>query len=307
MNSKARTSAQVAALALAVGQSLMVAPCALAQAQGGENVILVTGIRASAQSAVSIKKNTMEVVDSITAEDIGKLPDPNVAETLTRLPGVQGYRYGGEGASPGGSGSGLTIRGLSGQTSAQVNGRAYFTAGSREFNIEDAIPSMIAGVDVYKNPSAEHIEGGIGGLVNVRTRNPSDFKGFTASLNGNMRYNDLARKKDPELFGLLANRFDLGGGSRIGVMAAVAYQKSTGRSDSTGAGTGPDYRRKIRGDSAEYASLAAANTGNNPAQPMSKYVGRNDITYLAPVPFRGKTNDPSLVPLLAPKCRTRPR
>ncbi|HEY0489550.1 MAG TPA: TonB-dependent receptor [Telluria sp.] len=283
MNSKARTSAQVAALALAVGQSLMVAPCALAQVQGGENVIFVTGIRASAQSAVSIKKNTMEVVDSITAEDIGKLPDANVAETLTRLPGVQGYRYGGEGASPSGNGSGLTIRGLSGQTSSQVNGRAYFTAGSREFSIEDAIPAMVAGVDVYKNPSAEHIEGGIGGLVNVRTRNPSDFKGFTAALNGNMNYNDLARKKDPELFGLLANRFDLGGGSRIGVMAAVAYQKTTGRSDSTGAGTGPDYRRKVRGDSAEYASLAAANTGNNPAQPMSKYVGRSDITYLAPV------------------------
>ncbi|WP_395408467.1 TonB-dependent receptor [Pseudoduganella sp. UC29_106] len=283
MNSKARTSAQVAALALTVGQSLMVAPCALAQVQGGDNVIFVTGIRASAQSAVAIKKNAMEVVDSITAEDIGKLPDANVAETLTRLPGVQGYRYGGEGASPSGNGSGLTIRGLSGQTASQVNGRAYFTAGSREFSIEDAIPSMIAGVDVYKNPSAEHIEGGIGGLVNVRTRNPSDFKGFTAALNGNMRYNDLARKTDPELFGLVANRFDLGGGSRIGVMAAFAYQKSTGRSDSAGAGTGPDYRRMVRGDSPEYATMAATNTGNNTALPMSKYVGRSDITFLAPV------------------------
>ena len=253
------------------------------QAPADGNTVIVKGIRASAESALAIKKNSMEVVDSITAEDIGKLPDPNVAETLTRLPGVQGYRYGGEGASPGGNGSGLTIRGLSGQTSSQVNGRAYFTAGSREFNIEDAIPSMIAGVDVYKNPSAEHIEGGIGGLVNVRTRNPSDFKGFTATLNGNMRYNDLVKKKEPELFGLFANRFDLGGGSRIGVMAAFAYQKTTGRSDSTGAGTGPDYRRMVRGDSADYASLAASNTGNLPNLPMAKYVGRSDITYLAPV------------------------
>ena len=158
------------------------------------NTVVVTGLRASAQSSVAIKRNTMEVVDSITAEDIGKLPDPNVAETLTRLPGVQGYRYGGEGASPGGNGSGLSIRGLSGQTASQVNGRAYFTAGSREFNIEDAIPATIAGVDVYKNPSAEHIEGGIGGLVNIRTRNPSDFKKFTASVNANMRYNDLVKK-----------------------------------------------------------------------------------------------------------------
>lgn len=284
MNKKFEMSLKVSGIALAVSQAF--AGVALAQQADDTSVVIVKGIRASAQSAVAIKKNAMEVVDSITAEDIGKLPDANVAETLTRLPGVQGYRYGGEGASPGGSGSGMSIRGLSGQTASQVNGRAYFTAGSREFNIEDAIPGMIAGVDVYKNPSAEHIEGGIGGLINVRTRNPSDFKEFTAALNGNMRYNELAKKSDPELFGLLANRFDLGGGSRIGVMAAFAYQKTTGRSDNTGAGPGTDYRRMVRGDSAEYATKAAANTSNNPALPMSKYVGRSDITFLAPVALK---------------------
>jgi TonB-dependent receptor len=282
MNQKLMMSLKVTGIALAVSQAF--APNALAQEAKDPSVVVVTGIRASAQSSLAIKKNTMEVVDSITAEDIGKLPDPNVAETLTRIPGVQGYRYGGEGASPAGYGSGLTIRGLAGQTSSQVNGRAYFTAGSREFNIEDAIPGMIAGVDVYKNPSAEHIEGGIGGLVNVRTRNPSDFKGFTAALNGNVRYNDLGQKTDPELFGLIANRFDLGGGSRIGVMAAVAYQKSTGRSDSTPANRAPDYRRVVRADTAEYADLAAANTSNNPSQPMSKYIGRSNVSYLASVP-----------------------
>ena len=282
MNQKHNYVPRMSLVALALAQAF--ATQAMAQeAPADANTVVVTGIRASAQSSVAIKRNAMEVVDSITADDIGKLPDPNVAETLTRLPGVQGYRYGGEGASPGGSGSGLAIRGLMGQTASQVNGRAYFTAGSREFNIEDAIPATIAGVDVYKNPSAEHIEGAIGGLVNIRTRNPSDFKGFTASLNANMRYNDLVKKKEPELFGLVANRFDLGGGSRIGVLAAVAYQKTTGRMDQTGGGTGADYRRMVRGDSAEYATKAAANTSNNPTLPMSKYVGRSDITYLAPV------------------------
>lgn len=283
MQQKYYTVPRMTLVALALSQAF--AMQAMAQvAPVDANTVVVTGLRASAQSSVAIKRNTMEVVDSITAEDIGKLPDPNVAETLTRLPGVQGYRYGGEGASPGGNGSGLSIRGLSGQTASQVNGRAYFTAGSREFNIEDAIPATIAGVDVYKNPSAEHIEGGIGGLVNIRTRNPSDFKKFTASVNANMRYNDLVKKKEPELFGLIANRFDLGGGSRIGVLAAVAYQKTTGRADQTGAGTGPDYRRMVRADSAEYANKAAANTSNNPTLPMSKYVGRSDVTFLAPVP-----------------------
>jgi len=284
MNQKHNYSPRMTIVALALTQAF--ASSAMAQqAPADPNTVVVTGIRASAQSSVAIKRNTMEVVDSITADDIGKLPDPNVAETLTRLPGVQGYRYGGEGASPGGAGSGLAIRGLSGQTASQVNGRAYFTAGSREFNIEDAIPATIAGVDVYKNPSAEHIEGAIGGLVNIRTRNPSDFKGFTASFNGSMRYNDLVKKNEPELFGLIANRFDLGGGSRIGVMAAVAYQKTTGRADQTAAGTGADYRRVVRADSAEYATKAAANTSNNPTQPMSKYVGRSDVSFLAPVPL----------------------
>jgi TonB-dependent receptor len=283
MNQKLMMSLKLTGVALAVSQAF--APSAFAQQKAEDtNTVVVSGIRASAESALSIKKNTMEVVDSITAEDIGKLPDPNVAETLTRLPGVQGYRYGGEGASPAGYGSGLTIRGLAGLTASQVNGRSYFTAGAREFNIEDAIPGMIAGVDVYKNPSAEHIEGGIGGLINVRTRNPSDFKGFTAALNGNVRYNNVGQKTDPELFGLVANRFDLGGGSRIGVMAAFAYQKSTGRSDSTPANRAPDYRRIVRGDTAEYANGAAANTSNNPNLPMSQYVGRSDISYLAGVP-----------------------
>ncbi|CAN7360378.1 TonB-dependent receptor [Pseudoduganella sp. LjRoot289] len=281
MNTKLKLSLKVTGIALAVSQAF--APCAMAQ-EADSSVVVVKGLRASARSSVAIKKDAMEVVDSITAEDIGKLPDPNVAETLTRIPGVQGYRYGGEGASPAGFGSGLTIRGLANQTASHVNGRSYFTAGSREFNIEDAIPGMIAGVDVYKNPSAEHIEGGIGGLVNLRTRNPSDFKEFTASLNANVRHNDLGQKTDPELFGLIANRFDLGGGSRIGVMAAVAFQKSTGRSDSTPAGRGPDYRRMVRGDSQEYANLASANTGNNPGQPMAAYVGRSDINFLANVP-----------------------
>jgi TonB-dependent receptor len=243
-------------------------------------------MRGAAMSSVAVKRDAMEVVDSISAEDIGKLPDPNVEETLTRIPGVQGYRYGGEGASPSGNGSGLTIRGLSGQTASQVNGRAYFTAGSREFNLEDAIPGMIAGVDVYKNPSAEHIEGGIGGLVNIRTRKPSDFKGPTATVSTNARYNDLAKKVDPEVFALLANRYDMGGGSRIGVMAAFAFQKSTGRSDSNPANRGPDFRRVVGADTPEYAQLAAANTGNDPGKPMATYVGRGDVSYLAPVTMR---------------------
>ena len=275
-----------------LGPTMSVVAVALAQAFAGHawaqqadaNTVVVTGIRASAQSSLAIKRDSMEVVDSISADDIGKLPDPNVTETMTRIPGVQGYRYGGEGASPVGQGSGVTIRGLSGQTASEVNGRAYFTAGSREFNLEGAIPGMVAGIDVYKNPSAEHIEGAIGGLVNIRTRNPSDFKGLTGALNIGGRYNDLAKKGNPELFGMIANRWNLQGGGRIGVMAAAVFQQSTGRSDNNPANGGANYKRAVRADSTEYATLAAANAANDPSRPMSQYVGRTDVSYLASVP-----------------------
>ena len=246
--------------------------------------VVVTGVRASMRSSISMKKNSQEIVDSITAEDIGKLPDNNVSETLTRIPGVQGYRYGGEGASPVGQGSGLTIRGLSGQTASQMDGRSYATAGLREFNVEDAIPGMIAGADVYKNPTAEHIEGGIGGLINLRTRHPSDFKGPTVSLSGTLRYNDLANHLDPEIFALFADKWDLASGGRIGLMVGAVYQKSEGRSDNNPANGGATYRRTIAATDAEYASLANANTTNDPSKPQTQYIGRSDITYLADVP-----------------------
>eukprot|EP01034_Spumella_vulgaris_P039951 gene39951-49382_t len=287
MNKQLKHSLPISAMALAVAQGLFVAPCALAQ----DNTVVVTGIRASARSSVAIKRDTMEVVDSITAEDIGKLPDLNVAETLTRIPGVQGYRYGGEGASPVGAGSGLTIRGLSNQTASQINGRSFNTAGGREFNIESAIPGMIAGVDVYKNPSAEHIEGGIGGLVNIRNRNPSDFKGPTVAASISVRNNDLAKKTDPELFVMGANRFDLGGGSRIGIMGAAVYQKSTGRSDNNPANRGGSLKRAIRGDSAEYATRAAANTRFGLA------LADDEIDYLVTA-FTGLNRNPTDVELM---------
>lgn len=252
--------------------------------------IQVTGMRQSLENSVAIKKNTMEIVDSITAEDIGKLPDMNVADTLTRIPGVQGYRYGGETASPFGSGSGLTIRGLSNQTASRVDGRAYFTAGGREFNVESAIPGMISGIDVYKNPSAEHIEGGIGGLVDLKTRKPLDFDDLTVNVAVSSRYNDLSEDTSPEYFGLFANRWETGVGE-MGLLVAANYQESHNRSDSNPTfGLGPGLRRAVRADSDEYAGLSGADQA---------YAGRSDVWYLDSVSCPGGGNyldDPTCLP-----------
>jgi TonB-dependent receptor len=235
--------------------------------------VVVSGIRQSLQSAVQVKKNTMEVVDSIRAEDIGKLPDPNVAETLTRIPGVQGYRYGGEGASPVGVGSGLTIRGLSGQTASQVDGRSYFTAGGSEFNIEGAIPGMIAGLDVYKNPSAEHIEGGIGGLIDIKTRRPLDLPKMSGSLAVSGRYNDMVKQWQPEYFGLVSHKWDVRDGE-MGLLLGANYQKSWNRSDNSPGPGGTNLRRVVRANSAEYVGNSAYNQA---------YAGRGDVAFLADV------------------------
>lgn len=245
-----------------------------ASPDGGD--IVVTGIRQSLANAASIKRNTMEVVDSITATDIGKLPDPNVAETLTRIPGVQAYRFGGEASSPVGSGSGITIRGLTGQTASRTNGRAYFSAGQREFNIEGTSPAMVAGVDVFKNPSAEHIEGGIGGIVNVRTRRPFDFKGLAAAASIGGKYNDLADKAEPDVFALVSNRWNVGSGE-LGVLLAGSFLRTVNRGDNTPAPGGLNFRRAVRADSAEYAAGVRSGLYNG------AYSGRSDVTYLADV------------------------
>lgn len=237
--------------------------------------IVVTGMRASLRGNAQIKKNALEIVDSITAEDIGKLPDPNVAESLTRVPGVQAYRFGGEAASPAGIGSGLTIRGLTNQTGSRVDGRAYFTAGSREFNVEATSPAMVAGIDVFKNPSADHIEGAIGGLVNIRTRKPFDFKDMAVSASVGGRYNDLGKELTPEYFGMVSKRWDVGDGGELGVMIAGSYAQSFNRGDNTPSVGGTQFRRAIRADSPEYA--AAAGTAG------AAFIGRSDVTYLASV------------------------
>ncbi|PZQ56459.1 MAG: TonB-dependent receptor [Novosphingobium pentaromativorans] len=185
--------------------------------------IIVTGVRASLSSAQSIKRNSDVIVDSIVAEDIGKLPDRNVAEALQRITGIQIQRSFGEGSS-------VSIRGLS-QVRTEVNGRDVFTAnGGRTLSLEDVPSELLAGVDVYKNPSADQIEGGIGGLINLRTRKPFDFDGFKASASASINYYDLYGKSTPQANLLLSDRWDTGIGE-IGVMVDFAYQKTAFRQD----------------------------------------------------------------------------
>jgi TonB-dependent receptor len=185
--------------------------------------VIVTGVRASMRSAQNIKRNSSQIVDSIVAEDIGKFPDVNVADSLQRITGIQIGRDLGEGGT-------VAIRGLT-QIETTVNGREIFTAGtSRTLDFKDVPAELLAGIDVYKSPTANLIEGGIGGSIDVRTRRPFDFKGFELSGSARATYADLTDRVSPQYSLLVSNRWHTGIGE-IGVLLNAAYQQRYFRND----------------------------------------------------------------------------
>ncbi|WP_083671914.1 TonB-dependent receptor [Sphingomonas montana] len=197
------------------------APPMADEAVGGQEIV-VTGIRASLSSAASIKRNADTIVDSIVADDIGKLPDINVTEALQRITGIQVSRDVGEGGS-------IAIRGLP-QIETTINGRDAFTGTSRTFNLQDVPAELLSRLDVYKSPTANLVEGGIGGTVDIRTRRPFDFPDAVISGSARARYNDLRKKADPLVSLLLSDRYDTPIGE-IGVLVSGAYQQRTYRQD----------------------------------------------------------------------------
>jgi TonB-dependent receptor len=227
------------AIAVAAAQfALLAASSAMAQDQvsaaeaSPSSVVVVTGQRAALQSAQAIKRNADEIVDSIVADDIGKLPDRSVTEVLQRVVGVAIDRTMAKGDPEHYSveGSGVTVRGLT-YVRSELNGRDSFSAnGGRSLNFEDVPPELMAGVDVYKNPSAEQIEGSIGGLVNLRTALPFDYKGAKVSMSADYTYNDLGGKKKPGASILASNRWKTPIGE-FGVLVDLAYSESATRTD----------------------------------------------------------------------------
>jgi len=202
-----------------------------APATGGQ-VVTITGQRAALNSAQQLKRNSDEVVDSIVAEDIGKLPDKSITEVLQRVPGVTIDRTMSR-ADPehfSVEGSGVSIRGLT-WVRSELNGRDSFSStGGRALNFEDVPPELMAGVDVYKNPSAEQIEGGISGLVNLRTALPFDIKGQRISGSVEATYSELNKKTDPAGSFLYSNRWQTGFGE-FGALVSFANSRSNTRTD----------------------------------------------------------------------------
>lgn len=189
----------------------------------GVEQVVVSGMRASLEKAQDIKRKADQVVDSIVADDIGKLPDANVAEALQRITGVQISRNRGEGDQ-------VQIRGLS-QTQTLFNGRSIFTAGKeRGLSLQDVPAELLGGADVYKSPTADQIEGGIGGSIDLRMRRPFDFGGSKIAGTFKESYGDYAKKSNSAASLLLSNRWKTDVGD-IGALLSVAHQKRNYRAD----------------------------------------------------------------------------
>ncbi len=209
----------------------MLAGPAFAQASSDQmETVVVTGIRASLQSAQAVKQNSDQIVDSISSVDIGALPDRNVAEALQRVPGVtlQRNQAPNDLSRMGTIGNSVFVRGLS-WVKTLVDGRDEFTAASgRTLSFADVSADLLAGVDVYKSPDAKMIEGGVGGTVDLRTRKPFDQDGLKIAVSGDYTYGDLVDAARPSVNALISDRWQTGIGE-FGVLASVDWQDQINR------------------------------------------------------------------------------
>ena len=235
----------VTLLAASIGLALSL-PSALAQEAaatpetGGQatelDTVVVTGYRASLERAIDIKRGEVGMVDAIVAQDIGKFPDLNLAESLQRIPGVVISRDGGEGRQ-------ITVRGLGPDfTRVRLNGlEALSTVGSsdgqggsnrgRGFDFNVFASDLFSQLVVRKTASADVDEGSLGATVDLRTARPFDYDGFTAVTNVQASYNDQAGAATPRFAGLIANSW---GDGKFGALLSVAYSERETRDEGSG-------------------------------------------------------------------------
>ncbi|XHS80581.1 TonB-dependent receptor [Burkholderiaceae bacterium UC74_6] len=196
--------------------------------------MVVEGQRAALQSAQKFKQNAEEIVDSVVAEEAGKLPDKSITEVLQRVVGVNVQRQrsiNNDATHFSTDGSGIRVRGLS-WGSSNLNGREVFSAGwpGRDLTWSAVPAELMIGVDTYKNPSAEQIEGSVSGLINLRTALPFDFNGTKSYVSFGANYEERSRKSAPAVSGLYSKTWDTDHG-RVGLLVDLAVNNSTYESE----------------------------------------------------------------------------
>ncbi|MFC3458119.1 TonB-dependent receptor [Massilia haematophila] len=188
------------------------------------SVVQVTGLRQSLRSAESIKRDALQVVDAINAEDIGKFPDRQAGDALQRVAGVQVGRDRGQTDT-------VIIRGLP-DVVTTIDGNEIFTAAQRRLSYQDLPVQSISGLEVYKSATPTQLEGGIAGAVNVRLRSPFDAKGlsFTGFVEDRMqKTNGSDATKDRHNPGggfSVSNRWDTGVGEMGALLDVAVFREN---------------------------------------------------------------------------------
>jgi len=167
--------------------------------------VVVVGMRASMEDQLARKREADQIMDAISAEDIGKFPDENIGEALQRIPGISLDREAGEG-------KGISVRGLgAGLSQVTINGQQMAsTEGSREFNFSVLDSSIVSALEVWKSPVASQDEGSVGGTINIRTRDPLDYKSTRVVLNATAQLEELTDDWGSKFTGSLMTQNDAG-------------------------------------------------------------------------------------------------
>ena len=230
------------AIALAVGSAVLlpvhaqdagdasVQPMPAVERGGVIEEILVVGYRRSLEQAMDRKRSAIGVMDAITAEDIGKFPDQNLAEALQRIPGVSIDRSNSEGSQ-------ITVRGMGPEFNlVTLNGRSMPTQGGRSFDFNDIATEAIRAVEVFKTPQGTMPSGGIGATVNMITARPFDEPGFRSAFTAKLVHETSASDGDlgglndftPEVAGLFSNTF---ADDTFGVLVSASWQRRDNREE----------------------------------------------------------------------------
>ena len=188
------------------------------QAESTDGDIVVTGVRQSLERAAEVKRNATQVVDSIVATDIGKLPDPTVAAALQRVPGIQVQNDRNNELST------VRIRGLT-DILTTVNGREVVTTTGRGFDLQDVPAEALARIDAFKSQTADQIEGGVAGALDLRLNRPFDFRDPTFVLTARQNYATIADASNPQLGALAAAKTDTSIGE-IGALVNVTWSQA---------------------------------------------------------------------------------
>ncbi|WP_226701846.1 TonB-dependent receptor [Microbulbifer elongatus] len=279
-------------IAVAIATVAGISGHALAQEDQGSALeeVTVVGIRGSLEKSADIKRDAQGVVDAISAEDIGKMPDTNLAESLQRITGVSIDRQNGEGSR-------VTVRGfgpdynvvtLNGRQMPAANIEGTTASAARSFDFANLAAEGVSAVEIYKTGKADLSTGGIGSVINIRTARPLEMDDLVLNVGAKTTHDTSSKTGDsltPEVSGIFSTKF---ADDTFGVAVAASHSKRD--SGFAKAETGPGWYT-IPGGQGDWGSIAPDNTNfENAPQEGDIYAVPRGVGYSFNEVQRERTN-----------------